>query len=109
MNFIKSVIQNIKNHIWVEIGILSIINVVLLVVIIYVYKFSTRLPALLLFIVFLGIGILHSFSKKFEKSNLFLSKKGKTMMFLKSCLPYVLQTLFFSQCSLLVAWILLNL
>lgn len=110
MNFIKNIIQVIKKiGIWLEIVILTIVNIGLLIAIISVYKFSTRLHALLLFILFLGIGIVYSFLRKFEKSNIFLSKKGKTMMFLKSCLPYMLQTMFFSQCSLLIGWILLNL
>lgn len=97
-----------KLNVWGELTILSIINIILLCIIIAVYNLTTRLPALILFIVFLGVGVLHSFKKRFEETNFFLSKKGKFMMFVKSCLPYVLRTMFFVQCSLLVGWILLN-
>ncbi|MCK4809488.1 MAG: hypothetical protein KAS99_00940 [Candidatus Omnitrophica bacterium] len=93
---------------WVEIGILSFVNLILLIAIIVVYNLTSPLWIFLLYIVFLNCGIFLSHKQKFEKSNLFLSEKGKRLMFMKSYLPYVLQTMFFSQCSLLVAWILLN-
>lgn len=105
-------IKKIWNNVWFELGILSLVDLSFLVITIYVYKFfqkTIRWHALILFIIFLGVGILHTYHKKFEKSNLFLSKRGKIMMFLKTCLPYILQTIFFSECSLLIAWILLNL
>ena len=97
-----------KMNVWAEIGTLSVINLILLVLILSVYRLTTRWPALILFIAFLGVGILHSYNQKFEKANFFLSPKGKVLMFMKSCLPYMLQTVFFAQCSLLIGWILLN-
>ena len=91
-----------------EIAMFGIFNIILLVIIVLVYKLSTRLPALLLFIIFLLGGIFHSYKMRFEESNLFLSEKGRKMMFMKSCIPYVLQTVFFAQLSLLIGWILLH-
>ena len=98
-----------KMGIWFEIGILSIINLILLILIITVYKAPSGWIALLLFLILIGGGIFNSFQRKFEDSNFFLTEKGKMLMFVKTCLPYMLQTMFFSQLSFLVAWILLNL
>lgn len=106
-------LKKIWNNVWFELGVLSAVDLAFLITIIYIYGFFSenriRWYALALFIIFLGIGILHTYHKKFEKSNLFLSKKGKLMMFVKTCLPYILQTIFFSECSLIIAWILMNL
>ena len=94
------------NNFWVETAILAAINVGLLGVIIYVYRMTTRLPYIIGFLFVLTSAIFFSYKNRFESLNFDLSKKGKIVLFLRACLPYILQALFFAQCALVIAWIL---
>ncbi|MCP4652006.1 MAG: hypothetical protein GY858_01300 [Candidatus Omnitrophica bacterium] len=104
MKFKKIFVKNV----WFEIIVLSVVNTVLLGILIWGYSLSSRLPAMLVFLLFLFSVIIHSYKHKFESLQFDLSKKGKLMIFMRACLPYILQTLLYTQCALLVAWILFN-
>ncbi len=95
------------NNVWVEITALSIINVILFIIIMG-YRLSNRLPAVILFWLFLVGVIIHSYKHRFESFRFDLSKKGKNVLFIRACMPYVLTTLLFAQSALLIAWILFN-
>ena len=104
MEFKKILFKNI----WVEILILAIANIALFCFIAVGYNLSNRLPALLLFMVFLVGVIFYMYKRRFESFRFDLSKKGKLIIFVRACMPYILTTLFFTQCALLISWILFN-
>lgn len=95
-------------NVWVEIAFLFLGNIVLFVLVATGYNISDRLPAMLFFFGFLMAVIFYSYKHRFESFRFDLSKKGKMLIFLRACSPYILTTLFFTQCSLLAAWILFN-
>jgi hypothetical protein len=104
MEFKKLLFKNV----WTEIVILVSVNVMLFILIITGYNLSDRLPAMLLFWAFLMAVISYSYKRRFESFRFDLSKKGKLMIFMRACMPYILTTLFFAQCALLISWILFN-
>lgn len=100
--------QIIFGNVWVEMGILATVNLFLLGVIIHIYSMTSRLQHILGFLTVLTIVIIASYKSKFENLNFDLSKKGKIIIFVRACMPYILQAFFFAQCSLIIAWILIN-
>ncbi len=104
MEFKKILLKNV----WVEIAILALANIAIFAFILVGYNLSNRLPAMLVFWVFLMLIIFASYHKRFESFRFDLSKKGKFIIFVRACMPYMLTTLFFAQCSLLISWILFN-
>ena len=94
---------------WPEIIFMGIINAILMTVNILVYRMITTMSALLLFFIFLSLVIFYAYKKRFEGLGLDLTKKGSNFLFIKTCMPYMLQTAFFAHCSLLIGWILSNL
>jgi len=108
MNGINHIAQFFKKT-WMEIITLIVVDLFLLGVLIAVYGISTQPIALFLLFLFLMLVIIHSYQKKFESLGLGLPQHGKHLLFIKACLPYILQTIFFAECSMLIGWILLNL
>jgi hypothetical protein len=104
MEFKKLLFKNI----WIELIILGIANIALFCFIAVGYGLSNKLPSLLLFMVFLVGVIFYTYQRRFESFRFDLSKKGKFLIFVRACMPYILTTLFFSQCALLISWILFN-
>jgi hypothetical protein len=100
----KKLIKNV----WTEIVALILVNTTLFAFIAFVYSLSGRLPALLGFEAFLVGVIIYSYKKRFESFRFDLSKKGKFLIFMRACLPYILTTLLFAQSALLISWILFN-
>lgn len=94
---------------WGEIIFLVVINVMLIILNVFAYQMTTGLWAMLLFFLFLLIIIIYSYRKRFDSLGLNLTQKGTNFLFIKTCLPHILQTTFFAQCSLLIGWILNNL
>jgi len=95
-------------NVWGEIFILTTANIGLFAFIAYGYNLSNRLSSLLVFMAFLVAVIFYSYKRRFESFRFDLSKKGKLLIFVRACMPYILTTLFFAQCALLIAWILFN-
>lgn len=97
----------IKNT-WFEIGILAVIDIILFCVLIWVYTMSGRLLQMLLFFTFLLLVIFQAYKHRFVGLNFNISQKGKTLLFIRACTPYILQSVLFTECALLIAWILFN-
>lgn len=100
--------KKLFRNVWAEIIALIVVNLALFIFIAISYNLSGRLPALLLFEGFLVAVIIYSYKKRFESFRFDLSKKGKFLIFMRACLPYILTTLFFAQSALLISWILFN-
>lgn len=94
---------------WPEIIAFIILNVLMLLINMLVYGLATSPLTLVLFLLFMGMIIFYSYRKRFEGLGLNLTKKGSSFLFLKTCLPYILQTTLFAQMSLMIGWILMNL
>jgi len=93
---------------WFEIAAFTVIDIVLFAVLIFVYKMSHRLTEMLAFFVFLLVVIINAYKHKFVSLNFNISKKGKIILFLRACSPYILQAILFTECAMLAAWILFN-
>ena len=104
MEFKKILFKNI----WAEIAILTIANAALLGFLAYGYYLANKLPAFLIFMAFLIVVIFYTYKRRFESFRFDLSKKGKLLIFVRACMPYILTTFFFTQCALLISWILFN-
>ena len=104
MEFKKLFFKNV----WIEIIILAIANIAIFCFIAVGYSLANKLSALLIFMLFLLAVIFYSYKRRFESFRFDLSKKGKFVIFVRACMPYILTTLFFSQCALLISWILFN-
>jgi hypothetical protein len=104
MEFKKILFKNI----WAELVILALANLILFGFLAYGYHLANKLPAFLIFMAFLIVIIFYAYKRRFENFRFDLSKKGKLIIFVRACMPYILTTLFFTQCALLISWILFN-
>ena len=104
MEFKKILFKNI----WVEIAILTVANIALFGFLAYGYHLANKLSAFLIFMAFLVVVIFYTYKRRFESFRFDLSKKGKLVIFVRACMPYILTTFFFTQCALLISWILFN-
>lgn len=108
MKLFKTPLKILVKSTWFEIAVLGLVDLILFIITASVYSMSGKLLPMLGFFFFLVAVIFQSYKQKYLNLNFNLPPKAQVMLFIRACTPYILQAVLFTECALLVAWILFN-